>query len=51
MATCHEQADGRGYGLRSRVWRKQQKARLERRRAKRDPECMPGYGRYRGWLL
>jgi len=30
---------------------KRQKARIERRRAKRDPECTPGYGKYRGWEL
>jgi len=28
---------------------KKRKARLERRRAKQDPEAPPGYGRYRGW--
>ena len=28
---------------------KRQKVRIERRRAKRDPECVPGYGKYQGW--
>ncbi len=28
---------------------KRRKNRVERRRAKHDPECQPGYGRYRGW--
>jgi hypothetical protein len=30
---------------------KRAKARRERRRAKRDPECVPGYGRYVSTLL
>jgi hypothetical protein len=33
-------------GWRFRSWIKREKARLERRRAKRDPEVQPGYGRY-----
>lgn len=45
-----EQADGRskrpnGY----HQWLKRQKHRLERHRAKQNPECNPGYGRYRGY--
>lgn len=44
------QADGQGYGLRCRKFAKWVKNRLERRAAKADPECQPGYGRYRGWL-
>jgi hypothetical protein len=28
---------------------KRWKARCERRRARRDPECPPGYGRYDGY--
>lgn len=28
---------------------KKAKLRLERRRAHRDPECQPAYGRYSGW--
>lgn len=28
---------------------KRAKNRAERRRAKQDPECVPGYGRYHGW--
>jgi len=34
------------------AWRrdkKVQKARVERRRAKYDPECVSRYGRYCGW--
>ena len=34
---------------RSDRYQKQQKARLERRQARADPECDPGYGRYNGW--
>lgn len=49
--TCKSvQADGKGWGLRCRKWCKRLKARVERRRAKADPECPAGYGRYRGWL-
>lgn len=29
---------------------KTRKNRLERRRAKRNPQCLPAYGRYRGYL-
>lgn len=43
-----EQADG--YSGRSyHRYLKLTKRRMERRRAKRDPECMPGYGKYRGY--
>jgi hypothetical protein len=28
---------------------KKQKARAERRRARQNPECVPGYGRYKGY--
>jgi len=28
---------------------KQSKNRTERRRARRDPECVPQYRRYEGW--
>ena len=31
------------------VFIKKRKARLERREAKRDTECTPGYGKYAGW--
>ena len=27
------------------------KNRFERRAAKRDPEVLPGYGKYAGWML
>ncbi len=45
-----EQADGRskrpkGY----HQWLKRQKHRLERHRANRNPECVPSYGKYRGY--
>jgi len=30
-------------------WIQKQKHRLERRRAKKDPECLPGYGKYSGY--
>lgn len=45
-----EQADGvnrhrNGY----HTFLKRRKARAERRRARRDPEVIPAYGRYRGY--
>jgi hypothetical protein len=43
-----EQADGSGKG---RTERKKLKARTERRRAKKDPESQPGYGKYKGYQL
>ncbi len=43
-----EQADGRS-DTNYHKFLKQQKVRVERRRAKRNPECPPGYGRYRGY--
>jgi hypothetical protein len=33
----------------SHKWSKQKKHRIERHRAKRDPECAPYYRRYGGW--
>lgn len=33
-----------------RSFLKRLKARSERRRARRDPECLPAYVRYTGWL-
>jgi hypothetical protein len=30
---------------------KRYKNRIERRRAKEDPECVPRYGRYQGWEM
>ena len=44
-----EQADG-GSGRYHR-WLKKFKARNERRRAKRNPECVPGYRFFRGYEL
>lgn len=45
-----EQADGYS-GSKYHSWLKVQKRRLERHRAKRDPEVQPGYGKYRGYEL
>jgi hypothetical protein len=42
------QADGEGKG---KTYLKKVKARVERRRAKKDPECRPGYGKYSGYQL
>lgn len=50
-ASLSEKADGTGWDIRCRVFLKRRKARSERRRARLNPECVPGYGRYRGWLL
>ena len=33
----------------STVYSKKAVHRVERRRAKRDPECAPNYNRYQGW--
>lgn len=45
-----QQADGSS-NLSPRYHRllKHYKRRLERPRAKQDPECLPGYGKYRGY--
>ncbi len=45
-----EQADGYS-GRRWHSFLKQQKRRLERHKAKRNPECLPTYGKYRGYEL
>ena len=47
-----EQADGRsrrpnGY----HQFLKHRKRRVERRKARKNPETQPTYGRYRGWEL
>jgi hypothetical protein len=44
------QADGKGQGIRCRKYWKQRKHRLERRRAKADPETQPAYTKYKGYL-
>ena len=44
------QADGKGWGIKGRAYEKRRKNRNERHRAKQNPACQPGYGRYRGWL-
>jgi hypothetical protein len=43
-----EQADG--YTSQVNKWVRKRKNRAERRRAKKNPECMPGYGFYRGYV-
>ncbi len=48
-AKC-EQADGWS-GKRYHAFLKLQKRRLERHRARRNPEVQPGYGKYRGYEL
>jgi len=52
MAYGKTEQVGHGSRCRARGYRsicKRYKARAERRQAKRDPECQPTYGRYRGW--
>lgn len=45
-----EQADGRNKGPRSyHAYLKKNKRRMERRKAKINPEVQPGYGKYRGY--
>jgi hypothetical protein len=47
-----EQADKRskdGRDSKAHVSLKKQKARIERRRAKKDPETPPAYGKYDGY--
>lgn len=45
-----EQADAKGK-LKGAYHRylKRHKVRIERQRAKRDPECAPCYGKFSGW--
>ena len=43
-----EQADGRG-GNSYHRFLKRRKNRIERKRAKQNPDCVPGYGRYSGY--
>lgn len=51
MGCSETQADGRGSRRAGSAhsWYKRWKNRAERRKAKRDPECTPGYGRYKGY--
>ena len=42
------QADGPS-GNKFHKFTKIHKRRIERRRAKHDPQAVPGYGKYRGW--
>jgi len=47
-----EQADGKSRRAgNAHQYLKRQKNRIERRRAKKDPECTPEYGKYRGYEL
>ena len=43
-----EQADGQSGGKYHRFLKKR-KARLERKKAKQKPECVPTYGKYKGY--
>ncbi len=45
-----QQADGSG-GRAYHSFLKKHKRRHERRRAKRNPECLATYGKYRGYEL
>ena len=45
-----EMADGSGRSKYHKFLKKN-KARNERKKAKRDPSCQPGYGKYRGYEL
>ena len=53
MAQGVEKADGNSRKSKSgkcyHWWLKKWKARQERRKAKKNPNCNPGYGKYRGW--
>lgn len=37
-------------GCAGHTYVKKRKARAERRKAKRRPDCLPTYGKYRGYL-
>lgn len=45
-----EQADGSSKS-KYHGFLKRAKRRLERRRARHNPECIPGYGRYTGYEM
>lgn len=46
----HEQADGHSRRAgQYHQWLKREVNRTERRRARRDPGCVPCYGRYQGY--
>jgi hypothetical protein len=54
MAAAVMQASGHGHSQNKHkstvsTFLKRCKARLERRKARRDPETTPGYGRFRGY--
>ena len=51
---CCEKIKGNIFGGRNRhaayrKFMKRQKVRAERRRAKSDPDCTPGYKKHSGW--
>lgn len=47
---CCEQADLKQSSKNAyHKFLKRRKNRLERRKANIDPECVPGYGKYKGW--
>lgn len=48
MAAYNEQVGPR-QGKGSNKWVKKQKARLERRKSKKQPECIPTYKKYNGY--
>ena len=50
MSLLNEKADGKGWGLRGRKFVKNQKNRLERRKAKANPENPATYTKHRGWF-
>lgn len=50
MSTKNIKADGSSKWESNR-YAKKQKAKLERRKAKKDPEVTPGYGKYKGYVL
>jgi len=47
MSLRNEKADAWG---KANTYAKKQKNKLERRKAKRNPEEPPTYGKYKGWV-
>ena len=47
MGTPNFQADGYG----SKKFIRKSKHKVERKRAKKDPDCVPQYNKYNGWQL
>ena len=50
-----EKADGKSHKSKAKKcyhwWLKRWKARLERRKGKKCPDCKPGYNKYKGYEL